>query len=327
MFQQKNILYASDEQFAEILAVSMESLLRHNPDAIVYILNNGLSQESIRRLKGQAQKHHSEIKFVPLKKLEEYAGRELSCQKKISKTSYFRLFMAEILSESVEKLLYLDCDTMIMNSLDHLFNLNLEGLCGAVAEPTAPLMKKKIHLTPNDVYFNAGVLLVDLNKWRKYQITKKFILYMDKMKGLISFEDQGVINHVLHNQIDVLPMKYNVTTQYFDFGYEGLSLMKKDKVVYSKEEVADGIYNPSIIHFTNSFASERPWIEGCEHRYASEWRQIRKQTEWPDLKLRPSKKDTARKVSRMIYRVLPGQAKYKFIYFANGIVRALLCHS
>lgn len=70
----------------------------------------------------QAQRYNCELHFVTLKKLECYAGRDLSCQKKISKTTYFRLFMAEILPENLEKILYLDCDTMVTKTLDELFD-------------------------------------------------------------------------------------------------------------------------------------------------------------------------------------------------------------
>lgn len=327
MNRQKNFIYASDEKFAEILAVSMESLLLHNPGSAVYILNNGMSTDSIGKLTRQAQNHNSEIHFMQMKSLEDYAGRVLSCQKKISRTAYFRLFMTEILPESVDRLLYLDCDTMIMKPLDELFDFELKGLCGAVVEPTARLMKKKISLNKNDLYFNSGVLLVDLEKWRKNKVAEQFISYIDKMKGNISFEDQGVLNHVLYRQIDILPFKYNVTTQFFDFGYDGFSLMKKDKVVYCKEVIEDGMSNPAIIHFTNSFASERPWVEGCEHMYGFEWKRIKKLTEWPYLEFWPSNKDISRRISKMIYNMLPGQSKYRFIYFANGVVRALLKHN
>ena len=144
------------------------------------------------------------------------------------------------------------------------------------------------------------------------------------MEGDISFEDQGVINHVLKNEISTLPFKYNVTTQFFDFGIDGFSMMKKDEVRYGKKEVEDGLEDPTIVHFTNSFASERPWVKGCEHKYVNEWREYKDRTELKDSPLLESNKDMARKLSRAIYRVLPRKAGFKFIYFANGIVRPLI---
>ena len=318
-----NIVYASDEKFAEILSVSMESLLSNNENVIVWILNNGIKEESLEKLKRQAEKHGSIIHFMPLKNLEYYAGRELSCQSKISLTAYFRLFMPQILPLSVKKLLYLDCDTMVRKDLTDLWERKFDG-CAAVAEPTAPLMKEKIELKKSDCYFNSGVLLVDMKKWREEKIVEKFVDYMEEMEGDISFEDQGVINHVLKNEISTLPFKYNVTTQFFDFGFDGFSMMKKDEVRYERKEVEKGLEDPAIVHFTNSFASERPWVKGCEHKYVNEWMKYKENTEWKDSPLWESNKDMARKVSRVIYRILPRVAGFKFIYFANGIVRPII---
>lgn len=112
-----NIVYASDENFAEMLSVSMESLLTYNKNVVVYVLNNGIKENSVEKLKRQAERHEREIHFMPLKNLKEYAGRELSCQCKISLTAYFRLFMPQILPLSVEKLLYLDWTVFCLTTI------------------------------------------------------------------------------------------------------------------------------------------------------------------------------------------------------------------
>lgn len=321
--QKMNIVYASDEKFAEVLSVSMESLLTHNKNVVVYVLNNGIKEKSVEKLKRQAERYESEIHFMSLKNLKEYAGRELSCQSKISLTAYFRLFIPQILPLSVEKLLYLDCDTMVRKDLTDLWERKFDG-CAAVAEPTAPLMKEKIGLKRSDYYFNSGVLLVDLKKWREEKIMEKFVKYMEEMQGDVSFEDQGVINHVLKNEISALPFKYNVTTQFFDFGYDGFSMMKKDEVRYGRNEVETGLENPWIVHFTNSFASERPWVKESKHRYADEWLKYKSKTAWKNSPLWESNKDMVRRLSRAIYKVLPRVAGIRFMYLANGIVRPLV---
>lgn len=320
----KNVVYAADEKFAEILSVSMESLLSNNEDVTVWILNNGIKADSVEKLTRQAEKYNAEIRFMSLKALRDYAGRDLSCQKKITATTYFRLFLPEIMPKEVERVLYIDCDTLVLDNLSELFNWNLINTCGNVAEPTARLMKAKVGLKSQDTYVNAGVMLIDLKRWRDEGIDKRFISYIEEMNGNISFEDQGVINHVLRGKIDILPVRYNVETQYFDFGYDGFSIMKKDESRYVEEDVIDAMDNPGIIHFTNSFASERPWVKGSKHRYVGEWLKYKESTEWKDSPLWESNKDGARKLSRMIYRVLPRAAGLKFIYFANGIVRPLV---
>ena len=319
-----NVVYAADEKFAEILSVSLESLVTNNKHVVVYILNNGIKENSVEKLKRQAERHGSTIHFMPLRSLKDYAGRELSCQKKITATTYFRLFLPEIMPEEVERVLYIDCDTLVLDDLSELYNSHLINTCGNVAEPTAPLMKRKVGLKPQDTYVNAGIMLIDLKRWREDGIDKKFISYIEEMDGNISFEDQGVINHVLKGKIDILPVRYNVETQYFDFGYDGFSIMKKDKPRYKEKDAIEAMDKPGIIHFTNSFASERPWVKGSKHRYVDEWMKYKDRTEWKDSPLWESNKDAARKLSRMIYRVMPRAAGLSFIYFANGVVRPLI---
>lgn len=320
----KNVVYAADERFAEILSVSMESLLCNNKNVIVWILNNGIKKESVEKLKRQAERHKVEIHFISLKDLKDYAGRELSCQKKISATAYFRLFLPGIMPEEVERVLYIDCDTLVVDDISEFYDMDLFNTCGNIAEPTANLMKRKIGLKPVDTYFNSGVMLINLKRWRKDGIDKKFISYIEEMDGTISFEDQGVINHVLRGKIDILPVRYNVETQYFDFGYDGFSIMKKDKSRYEEKDVIEAMDKPGIIHFTNSFASERPWVKGSKHRYVNEWMKYKNRTEWKDSPLWESNKDSARKLSRMIYKVLPRVVGLRFIYFVNGILRPLI---
>lgn len=319
-----NIVYATDEKFAEILSVSMESLLEHNSSVVIYILDNGICEESVKRLKRQADKYDAEMHIMKLKKLKEYAGRELLCQTKITTTTYFRLFLSEILPDDVEKVLYIDCDTLICDDLSELYYLNLNNTCGNVAEPTAPLMKKKINIKPDDTYFNAGIMLIDLKRWREERINKKFVDYIEEMEGKISFEDQGVINHVLNGKIDVLPVRYNVETQYFDFGYDGFQIMKNDKSRYAEKEVIDAMNNPAIIHFTNSFVSERPWVNGSKHKYLEKWIKYKEKTEWKNSESWSSNKDFVRRISKIIYSILPRKAGLKFIYLVNGILRAFM---
>lgn len=322
--EEKSVVYASDEKFVEILAVSMESLMQYNSGVTIYVLNNGINSGSVDKLIAQAEQHDAKIKIIPVEDLNRYVGRKLSCQKKITHTCYFRLFLSEIMPNDVDRVLYLDCDTLVCDNLDEIFEWDLKSMCAGVAEPTSKLMKKKINLKAEDSYMNSGIMLINLKKWRTENISKKFVDYIEEMKGKISFEDQGCVNHVLKGRMDLLPIRYNIETQYFDFGYDGFQMMKRDKIRYSCEEVKKAMENPGIIHFTNSFASERPWVKYCTHKYVNEWRECKNKTAWKNSDEWESNKDFIRKISRWIYQILPQRLKNHFIYFINGVIRPLI---
>ena len=134
-----DVVFASNDNYARHLAVSMCSLMDHNQvaDRIrVFILSVNLSQENKEKLSMIAQHYAREIIFIPMGNLQEkfpYAietgGFDISTMS--------RLFIGTMLPEDVHRVLYLDCDTVVLGSLKKLYHLNLRGnIMGAVLEPT-----------------------------------------------------------------------------------------------------------------------------------------------------------------------------------------------
>ena len=110
---------------------------------------------------------------------------------------------------------------MVLQSLKHLWNTNI-GNCivGAVMEPTIyPVVKEAIDLKKPDPYFNAGVLLVDLEQWRAEGIQEKLVSFHKEKGGCLFANDQDTINGVLKGRIKPLMPRYNFFTNYRYFSY------------------------------------------------------------------------------------------------------------
>lgn len=322
-----NVVYAADEKFAEILAVSLESLYDSNKaldELNVYVLDDGLSSMSKGWLRQQAERYGRPLTFVGVKALDDCVGVEISFQKKLSRATFYRLFCTKLLPEHLERVLYVDCDTVVLDSLAELENFEMSGFCAAVDEPTAPMMKKKIELKPNDPYFNAGVMLIDLKKWRENNVTERFVAYLKEKNGNVSFEDQGVLNHVFLNQIDRLPMRYNVTTQWYAFGFNGFCMTKRDTVGYIENEAQKACENPAIVHFTNCYVMARPWVRLNEHPFAYKWQESKEKTPWAATPAWNDTRGVGKKICAGIYKILPGNLKYHFTYLVNGVLRPML---
>ena len=107
--------------------------------------------------------------------------------------------------------MYLDCDTVVAQSLKHLWNVRLgDRIAGAVMEPTIyKEVKESIGLGPEDGYFNSGVLLVNLKKWREENIQEKLLEFWKEKGGKLFASDQDVINGTLKRRILPLPPRYN----------------------------------------------------------------------------------------------------------------------
>ena len=173
------VVYASNDGYARHLGVSLCSLLDRNQDMEeirVHILSMGISRENQARLQRLADRYERKLIFVEIEALEgrfdhpvDTGGYDISIM--------LRLFMAEALPKDLDRVLYLDCDTVVAQSLKHLWNVRLgDRIAGAVMEPTIyKEVKESIGLGPEDGYFNSGVLLVNLKKWREENIQEKLL--------------------------------------------------------------------------------------------------------------------------------------------------------
>ena len=206
------IAYATDENYAKLVWCSLKSLLENNANFFTvkaYIISDNLSNSSKDKLSNLISSYNGKICFIEFDSIA--YGLDNACTFQNGKTSYARLFLAQIVKEN--KILYLDCDTLINHSLCDLWNTDLEGYyIAGVKDIIAPQLKQDIQLLPTDIYINAGILLINIQEWKKNKIESQFIAYIKKMNGKISCHDQGIINHVCKNKIKTISCTYNVMT-------------------------------------------------------------------------------------------------------------------
>lgn len=276
-----NVVYASNDGYARHLAVSLYSLLEHNEEADkihVYILSMGLSEENKNRLIGIGAQFEREVMVIELGDLKERfsykvdtGGFDLSIMA--------RLFVGEVLPEAEERVLYLDCDTVINASLRRLWEMDLESnMVGAVMEPTIyPAVKKSIGLLPEDPYFNSGVLLIDLKRWRKEQAQKLLLDFYSSRGGKLFAGDQDTINGALKGRIKPLPPRYNFFTNYRYFRYSHLTKLSPVYQTITKKSFQEAKKHPVILHY---MGDERPWKQGNLNHYRKVYDHYLSLTPW-----------------------------------------------
>ena len=176
-------------------------------------------------------------------------------------------------------MLYLDCDTVVAQSLKHLWNVRLgDRIAGAVMEPTIyKEVKESIGLGPEDGYFNSGVLLVNLKKWREENIQEKLLEFWKEKGGKLFASDQDVINGTLKRRILPLPPRYNFFTNYRYFFYRSLLRVSPSYRAVTGAEFREAKHHPFIIHY---MGDERPWIAGNLNHYRKAYEKYLAQTEW-----------------------------------------------
>ncbi|MCC9169088.1 glycosyltransferase family 8 protein [Pontibacter harenae] len=120
---------------------------------------------------------------------------------------YMRLFIPYFVPEEVERVLYLDVDMVLMTDISKLWSIDIEGsIIGAVTCPTARVFKnivgnyKELGIPAETKYFNSGLLLMDIPKWRRSNITEKVIECIDSNRKYADFSDQYGLNVVLFDK-------------------------------------------------------------------------------------------------------------------------------
>lgn len=245
-----NVCLATDKNYVQHAGVVISSILKHaNPDENLafYIIGEGLDDKDKSQLKAVIKKNTHTIEFtVPdFDKLP-----ILTPPEHISKATLFRLQLPNLLPE-VKKVIYLDCDMIVMSSLKELWETELNNNIGAgVADYYKRVQEHKKELgCENIVYINAGMFLFDLELARKENIADEFMAASVRIQDVADLVDQDVINVVLGERIVILPLKWNLATGYFRGNY--------DFQYYSDEEIAEAVKSPGIIHFTGK---TKPWV-------------------------------------------------------------------
>lgn len=180
--------------------------------------------------------------------------------------TYYRLKMHELLPPSVERLLYLDVDMLVCDDLRGLFSLDLQGqIAGVVADvfPTQRVLKHRTNsaldiIIEKQNYFNAGFLLVDLQKFRQEQIGERALEILKDYKDF--FADQDCLNAVLQGKTLRLDLKFNFQLSRLKAFREPKNFKDTSEnyeINCTKTEFQNALKEPKIIHFVNY----KPWRE------------------------------------------------------------------
>ena len=258
-----NVVYVSNEAYAQHFAVSLASLCDCNPDEEelgIYLLDTGILPETAEKLKELAADFGRILTLIPCRNLEERFP-ERPDTGRFDLSTLGRFFLGELLPEDVKRVLYLDCDTVVQKSLHRMYKSELGGKLLAMAEEPTIYHEVKAYLgiLPEEPYFNAGVMLVDLARWRDEEIGKQLLAYYTEIAPHCLFQDQDAINGLLRGRIAALHPKYNFITNYYYFSYAALEVFSPAYRKIGERRFRTAKRSPAIVHYAGD---ERPWRQG-----------------------------------------------------------------
>ena len=281
MNQQINILCACDENYAAYCGIMLTSLLEHNRGnyIVIYIFVSELSTKSIERFNSLKELFDCEINMIePDKSV--FDGCVMRDGDHVSLATYYRLVCGNILPEHVKKIIYLDCDVIVNTDLNELWCVDLgNNVCGGVTD--AFYIEASGRLRIDTKYFNAGMLLIDVEAFRRLDVSGKCFKLLRDDPERIKFHDQDLLNIVVGDRVKRLPLRWNMLTAFLRTDHAEQYIAPE-----MEEEIAEEAVRPErlIIHYEYLPKPWQPWVM-VRHPFYDLWHQVRRRSLWADAPL------------------------------------------
>ena len=238
-----SVFYAINDGYVPFLAVSLESLIAKASEKRFYeirILYTTLNDEHKKALK-KYERENITIDFVDLSEKIGRISNKLYTRDYFSMETYYRLFLPDLYPD-MKKALYIDADTVLLDDIANLYNIDLgTNLVGAIPDGSVRATKEfqdyvelVVGLKDYHNYFNAGILLMNLEELRNFRFQVKFMYLLDTVKFKVA-QDQDYLNRLCKGRVTIIDNAWN-------------TMPAANPDFRSK--------NPKLIHFNLSF---KPW--------------------------------------------------------------------
>ena len=268
-----DIVFTIDEKFTRFCAVAIASLLKHNKteEICFHIVTDNLTEKSKTILSELAKQSGACTYFyhVPKEKTEGYQVKAMS--HRISLATFYRCMLPSLLPSQLSKAIYLDSDILVLDSIKEIWNTDLNNIAIAGIEEARSKEDKhcdRLGYAPSYRYINAGVLLINLDYWREHKVDKQCVEYFQTYPERILFNDQDLLNVVLHKDKVFVPLKWNMQDGFYRYGI--------DKKVADWNSFREELLHPVLLLYTN----KKPWNYDSMHPLRSEYYKYLDMTPW-----------------------------------------------
>ncbi len=269
---QINVVTSLDANYLQHCCVMLCSLFRNSPECLfhVYLVINFEDNADLVRLKRFVAGSGHVLRIV---KINDEQVNAFKTAHHITTATYYRLLIPALVDAGVLRILYLDVDVIIKKSVSDLWKTDIAGYAlAAVCEPLPN--PRELPETPSGrKYFNAGILLLNLDVWRKENISERLLQYLQKYHTALEMLEQDALNALLYDQWLELHPKWNQTV-----GLYSLAASQSD---WDNQAIAESLQNPAIVHYTGS---SKPWHYLNTHPFKHEYYTYLTFTPWQNFK-------------------------------------------
>lgn len=241
-----NILISVNTDYLDKAKTMLFSLRLHNSEKIVvYLLNHSLSQEQVEGFSDYLR-DKCQIDLITIEvKQTEFDNMPLG-EMHFSIEMYYRVLAQYLLPQELERILWLDADIIILKNISEFYDQNIDGAYYVVCADRSPdsksvkNSKKQLGLNDNHIYFNSGVMLINLKFLRKQVLRSDIIQTSQLLSDKLTYPDQDLLNYM-----------YSGKVKYADS--ETFNYQVKDDPFIPK----DVISRIAILHYCGK---KKPWI-------------------------------------------------------------------
>lgn len=274
-----HIAFCLDNNYVPYCAGVIASVIENNKGEkiVFHLFGDGISEDNSERLTAWINYFEDvSLKMYAISK-DDFKDFPVG-DAYINISTYFRLLIPALLAD-LEKVIYLDCDVVVNGSLRELWNTDISSYAVAgVRDRINDCVRvyNRLRYPMQDGYLNAGVLLINLKRWREDGIFEKAVSIARTMPKQLKNHDQDIINLIYHDSKFFVDFKYNLL-EYYMYTEDWLYL---DRKYYPEIEMA--CHAPVIVHFC---MPQKPWHYECINPYQEKFLKYMRMTPWADLPL------------------------------------------
>jgi lipopolysaccharide biosynthesis glycosyltransferase len=264
-----HIVTTLDSNYVQHCGVMLCSLFKNNLECKfkIWLVVDFDENRDLKKIRKFITKNKHILEII---KIDGSVVKDFRITHHITTATYYRILFPALVDAALDRIIYLDIDIIVKGPILPLWKVAINNSVIAAVAEYGFSRYSELEIDQNSKYFNAGVMLVNLEQWRRQNITTSLLNLLIERHQNLTMLEQDALNLVLRNEWRELDPKWNVTTGMYAFYSSTM-----------EEEIKMGVNNPSIIHFTGF---SKPWHYLNSHPKKMEYYYYLQFTPWQSFK-------------------------------------------
>lgn len=242
----------TDDNYIQHCMAMLCSLYENNQkhNIVLHVLKKELSEENVKLITDLTHRYENSVIFYSVDE-SKLVGVQFRKNRPLSMAAYYRLLLSSTIKTDIDKVLYLDCDIIILRDISEIFQIEINKYALAATLDQFPYTQQhrlQLHFPCDVRTFCSGVMLINLKYWRVNNVEEGLLEYAKRHREVVYLHDQDVLNYYFKDDWFWLPPKWNRIA---------MNLSCPDIREYKRFDRIEYIKKPMLIHYA-SF-NLKPW--------------------------------------------------------------------